>query len=154
MHDITRNMIPVRSGVHGGDWIACDVVSPGMGGRCIFSILVLLQIRLHQLKCAFICIDAVDELEQRVRQQLLNVLKELVANNNTRLLLTGRGHIESEVQRYFKPEQIYQVVIRACQQDIQEFVEQQIKDDLNSGAMDEVLKKGIIDAIIKKSEGM
>ena len=38
MHEITRNMIPVRSGVHGGDWIACDVVSPGMGGRCIFSI--------------------------------------------------------------------------------------------------------------------
>ena len=38
MHEITRDMIPVRSGVHGGDWIACDVVSPGMGSRCIFSI--------------------------------------------------------------------------------------------------------------------
>ena len=32
---ITRDMIPVFSGVHGGDLIACDVVSPGMGGRCV-----------------------------------------------------------------------------------------------------------------------
>ena len=31
-------MLPVSSGVHGGDWIACDMVSPGMGGRCTVSI--------------------------------------------------------------------------------------------------------------------
>ena len=24
--------------MHGGDWIACDVVSPGMGFRCLVSI--------------------------------------------------------------------------------------------------------------------
>ena len=34
--------MPVLSGVHGGDWIACDMVSPGMSGRCIVSIVYLL----------------------------------------------------------------------------------------------------------------
>ena len=42
VHEKTRDMIPfpsavyggVHDAVHGGDWIACDVVSPGMGGRC------------------------------------------------------------------------------------------------------------------------
>ena len=38
-------MLPVLNGVHGGDWIACEMVSPGtgsrypgMGGSCIASI--------------------------------------------------------------------------------------------------------------------
>ena len=43
-------MIPVRSGVHGGDWIACDVVSPGMGGRCIFSIFSYTSMTQQQLR--------------------------------------------------------------------------------------------------------
>ena len=38
-------MIPVSSGVNGGDWIACDTVGPGMGGRCIVSIVGLLPRR-------------------------------------------------------------------------------------------------------------
>ncbi|RPB22621.1 hypothetical protein L211DRAFT_761327, partial [Terfezia boudieri ATCC MYA-4762] len=45
------------------------------------DILALLRIRLQQLKRAFICIDAVDELEPKVQQQqLLDVLKELGTN--------------------------------------------------------------------------
>ena len=117
------------------------------------DILALLKIRLQQLKRAFICIDAVDELDPKVQQQLLNVLKEL-GTNNTRLFLTGRGHIESEVKKYLQIGQRYRVVISASQQDIQEFLEEQIKDDLNPEAMDRVLAKDIVDAIIKKSQGM
>ena len=116
--------------------------------------LALLKIRLLQLKHAFICIDAVDELELKVRRQLLNVLKELVINYNTRLFLTGRSHIESEVQRFFQVTQSYQIVISASQQDIQEFVRQQVEEDLNPLAMDEGLAKDIEDVIVKRSQGM
>ena len=121
------------------------------------DILVLLQIRLHQLKRAFVCIDAVDELEPKVRQQLLNLLKDLVTNNkNISLFLTARGHIESEVQKRFRVIREYRVEINASQQDIQQFVRQQIKDDydLNPEAMDLVLAKDIEDAIIENSKGM
>ena len=119
----------------------------------IEDILALLKIRLHQFQRAFICIDATDELEPRVLQQLLKVLKDLVTND-TRLFLTGRGHIESEIQKYLQVAERYRVTIAASQQDIQEFVEQQIKDDLNPEAMNEVLSKDIASAIIKKSQGM
>ena len=120
------------------------------------DILALLKIRLHQLKRAFICIDAVDELEPKVRQQLFNILKELVTNSNIRVFLTGRGHVKSEVQQRFKVEQEYTVEISASQQDIRAFVRQQIKEDndLNPDAIDTALAVDIEDAIIAKSKGM
>ena len=42
-----RDMLPVLNGVHGGDWIACEIVSPGypgMGGSCIASIVSSAQL--------------------------------------------------------------------------------------------------------------
>ena len=119
--------------------------------------MALLKIRLQQLDCAFICIDALDELEPKVRQQLLAVLKDL-GTNNTRLFLTGRGHIESEVQKCLQVSPGYTgtVTISASHQDIQQFLRQQLEEDhdLNPEAMDEVLAKEIIDKIVKKSQGM
>ena len=120
------------------------------------DILALLKVRLHQLKYAFICIDAVDELDPKVRQQLLNVLKELIASNNTRVFFTGRDHVEGEIKKHFEAAEGHTVNISASQQDIREFVRQQIKEDynLNPDSMDPVLAKSIEDAIIEKSEGM
>ena len=117
--------------------------------------LALLKIRLQQLKCAFICIDAVDELDPKVQRQLLDILKEL-GTNNTRLFLTGRSHIEGEVRKRLQVMQghEYRVDISASLQDMQEFLEQQLKDDLNPDAMDEVLAKDTVNAIMKKSQGM
>ena len=114
--------------------------------------LALLKQRLHQLERVYICIDAIDELEPQVLQQLLNVLKELVTSNNTRIFLTGRGHIEIEVQRRLQV--VHKVDISASQQDIQEFVRQQITNDVNPDAVDEGLAKEIVDVIIEKSRGM
>ena len=118
--------------------------------------LALLEILLqHQLKRAFICIDAVDELEPMVRRQLLNALRELGTRyQNICLFLTGRGHIESEVQKCFQVIQKYSVVISANEEDIKTFVGQKILDDPYPDAMDEFLENDITDAIIKKSQGM
>ena len=119
------------------------------------DILAILKKQLPQLKRTFICIDAVDELKPKVRQQLLKALQELVIDNNTCLFLTGRCHvIESEVQNHFKIAHGYTVEIYANQQDIRDFVRQQIKEDLNPEAMDTGLAKCIEDAIIEKSKGM
>ena len=74
--------------------------------------------------------------------------------SNVHLFLTGRGHVESEVQKCFQATQIYTVAISANEEDIKTFVNQQIIDDLYPDAMDEVLEKDIIDPIIKKSRGM
>ena len=114
--------------------------------------LALLKVRLQQLKRAFICIDAVDELEPKIRRQLLNTLKEL-KTNNTRIFLTGRSHVENEVRECFQS-QAYIIVINANKQDIETFVKQQINDDPDPNAMDDVLEKEIVNVIIKKSQGM
>ena len=116
------------------------------------DILPLLKIWLHQLKRAFICIDAVDELEPLVRQQLLDVLKELL-NSNGRIFLTARSHIEDEVKKRLMVTQ-NTVTISASEQDIREFVIQQIKKDTNPDAMDGKLANDIADAISKKSQQM
>ncbi|RPB18295.1 hypothetical protein L211DRAFT_124964 [Terfezia boudieri ATCC MYA-4762] len=119
------------------------------------DILALLRIRLQQLKRAFICIDAVDELAPKVQQQLLDVLKELGTNhNNTRFFITGREHVENEVKKRLQAMQQHKIVISATRQDIEEFLRQQIGDDLDADAMDEALQKKIIEAIIGKSQGM
>ena len=115
--------------------------------------IALLKMRVQQLKHAFICIDAVDELEPKVRRQLLNALKEL-NTWNTRFFLTGRGHIESEVQKCFQVTKRYTIAISANEQDIKTFVGQQIIDDPYPDAMDELLEKDMTDEIVKKSQGM
>ena len=116
--------------------------------------LALLKIRLQQLDYAFICIDALDEFEPTVRRHLLTVLKDL-GTDNTSLFLTGRGHIEAEVQKYLQVSQVYTVTISANHQDIQRFIRQKLdKDDPNPEAMDEVLAKDIVDKIVTKSQGM
>ena len=55
-----KDMLPVLNGVHGGDWIACEMVSPGtdsrypgMGGSCIASISAILHVVcLVGLRCS------------------------------------------------------------------------------------------------------
>lgn len=122
----------------------------------IKDILDLLKIRLHQLKRAYIFIDAVDELESKTRQRLLEILEEMVIDYNIRLFLTGRNYIESAVKRRFIVEKGYTIKISASQQDIRELVRQQIRDDddLNPEAMDTVLAKDMEDTIAEKSKGM
>ena len=125
-----------------------------LGGKVgVEDNLAFLKILLHQLKCAFICIDAIDELEPQVLRQLLKVLREL-SSNSARLFLTGRDHIRSEIEKFFQTSQSYATTISASQHDIQEFVRQQIADDPNEDAMDKALEKDTIDAIVKKSDGM
>ena len=126
------------------------------GGKVGFQDnLALLKTQLHHLKCAFICIDAVDELDPDVRWKLLKELKEL-GTKNIRLFFTGREHIASEVEKHFQISGGNKVIISANQQDIEEFVSQKIQDnrERDPAAMDDILAKAIVDTISAKSQGM
>ena len=71
------------------------------------------------------------------------------------MLFRSRQHVESEVQKCLEVAQGYGVVISASQQDIEVFLRQQIRDDpYVEDAMDAVLEKNIIAAILEKSQGM
>ena len=126
------------------------------GGKAgIQDNLALLKTQLHTFKCAFICIDAVDELDSDVRWKLLKELKEL-GTENMRLFFTGREHVASEVQKQFQVLEGNKVIISATPKDIEEFVRHKIQEnrERDSAAMDDILAKAIVGTIIEKSQGM
>src|ERR1700760_257340 len=83
------------------------------GKRVVLAdILNIMKLVLNSLQLAFVCIDALDELEPSVRNQLLVEIQRF-ASTNTRLFFTARPHICEEVSEMFGSPQPYQITIMA-----------------------------------------
>ena len=119
------------------------------------DILALLKTTLQHLERAFICIDALDELEPKTRSQLLEVIRDLNATNpSMRIFLTGRKHIQSEVRRILNISEQNEVEIVANPDDIRKYLKRKIAEDINTDAMDEVLENEIIISLLERSQKM
>jgi hypothetical protein len=120
------------------------------------DILAMFKLILMELEGSFFCIDALDELEPQTRRILLNILSnELqLGTKTTRLFFTGRPHIQSEVQTYFKIRQ--EVEIIANESDIRQYLSHKISEDgcVNPDTMNEALKAEILSVLIARSQGM
>lgn len=116
------------------------------------DILSLLEVIERSFDRVFICVDALDELEEKTRIELLKVLK----NNLTtaQLFITGRPHIEAEVERYVDHQEQVMVKIEASLEDIQSYIEHEIELDNNPDAMTMPLKEEIKTSIAEQSHGM
>ena len=119
------------------------------------ELLALLQITFQHLDRAFICIDALDELEAKTRSQLLQEISNLVAQtagNRLRVFLTGRKHIELEVQKLSKRS----IEIVAHSNDIRLYLEREIADDEygNPESMDEALQHEVVTSLVGRSQNM
>ena len=117
------------------------------------DLLALLQITLQHLECAFICIDALDELETKTRSQLLQEISHLIAQStckSLRVFLTGRKHIQAEVQKLSK----ISVEIVAHPDDIRSYLKREIEADENPDSMDEVLRDEIVTTLVERSQQM
>lgn len=116
--------------------------------------LQALKLTLLQLDRAFLCIDALDELEPKIRKELLGVLHaELTGAVKLRLFLTGRPHIPSEVNAWLQIQQV-PIEIRANPEDIRDFLIHEIACDPRSDEMNGELQREIVNVIIEKSDGM
>ena len=94
----------------------------------------------------FICIDALDEYPDRYRVELLNLLKQILENApSTRLFLTGRPQIRSEVEEHLAGKAATRP-ITAVKNDIVTFLRAKLKED----TMPEAMNKSLEDAIILK----
>ena len=126
--------------------------------------ITMLTAVLHKFQRSFICIDALDELEPTTQRTLLQSLRVLVlqTGSNTSLFLTGRPIVKPEVnQQLCKSPQpltsrcFNEIEITASVDDIKHFLLHYIEEkDPDPSAMNEVLKKEILDAITEKSDGM
>ena len=95
----------------------------------------------------FICLDAVDEYPDRYRVELLDLLNQILEKApGTRLFLTGRPQIRSEVEEHLA-ERAATRPITAAKNDIVTFLRAKLKEDTMPEAMNKSLEEEIIQKI-------
>ena len=119
-------------------------------GLRVPEIVKLLQAALVPVKRTFICIDALDECPEKHLSQLLSSLHAVSqASPGIQLFITGRPHTRSAVEKYL-PGGVQVTPIRPSNEDIREYLEIELKNDLGSEAMSPTLKAGILKRILER----
>ena len=115
--------------------------------RLVLSeILELLQ-DISSSRRTFICIDALDECRARHRVKLLDSLDQILQKSpGARIFLTGRPHIRTEVKEYLAG-RLATTSITPTEGDIDKFLRARLDEDTMQDAMNESLKKDIIQNI-------
>ena len=95
------------------------------------------------LPLVYICIDALDESTPKCRQQVLVSLRDVVRESpSTRVLFTGRSHVEEEVKRYFTG--VITIPVSPTEGDIGVYLGARLDRDTEPYAMDDDLWKDIM----------
>ena len=95
----------------------------------------------------FICFDALDEYPDRHRVELLDLLKQILEKApSTRLFLTGRPQIRSQVEKHLAGKAATRP-ITATENDIVTFLTAKLKEDTMPEAMNKSLEEEIIQKI-------
>ena len=119
---------------------------------------LLLTVLDQHFKYTFICIDALDELEEEARHSTIAWLKVLLTKKSgVRLFLTGRPHVRERLERGLTiagDGAVQSIEIKASHEDIQQFMKFKIDRDDNPGAMNDKLRAEIEETIMSHSQGM
>src|SRR5205807_2850155 len=95
----------------------------------------------------FICIDALDECAAVHRVKLLDSLKQILEKSpGTRIFVTGRPHIQAEMERRLAG-QVKTVSVIPSQDDIVRYLRVRLGEDETPDAMDESLEADILQKI-------
>jgi len=103
----------------------------------------MLKATISLLPRVYICIDALDESTPKSRQELLGSLRDIVRESpSTRVLITGRAHVEEEVKKYFT--EVITVPVSPTQGDIRVYLDARLDRDTEPCAMDHDLRRDIV----------
>jgi len=119
-----------------------------IGGRgpSLSDIVKMLQTTSSE-KRTFICIDALDECLAGDRVKLLNSLKQILQKSpDTRIFVTGRPHIQTEIENRL-PGRVITILITARRDDITRYLHTRLAEDTTPDAMDDTLEKEILEKI-------
>ena len=95
----------------------------------------------------FICVDALDECVPEHRMVVLQSIGQILqASANTRLLMTGRPHVRSEVERELGGAATF-VFIRATEDGVVRFLREKLKKDTIPNLMNSTLEEDIMKSI-------
>ena len=112
-------------------------------GLRLSDIVGMLKATISLLPPVYICIDALDESTPRSRQELLMSLQSIVRGSpSTRVLFTGRSHVQEEVKRCFAKTII--IHVSPTGDDIRVYLGVRLDRDTEPDAMDDDLRKDIM----------
>ena len=116
-----------------------------IGGRRIqLPEIVKLLGSLSSMRPTFFCLDALDECAALHRAKTLLSLQEIIKMSpTTRVFLTGRPHVGSEVEKHL-PCGVAVVSISPRKDDIIRYIHAKLEEDTTSEEMDEKLEAEII----------
>jgi len=120
-----------------------------IGGRGlqVSGILKLFQ-RVAATRRTFIYVDALDEYMPEHRTMVLESLGQILqGSQNTRLFMTGRPHVRSEVERRLDGAATF-MYIRTTEDGILRFVREELRRDTIPSAMNSSLKEDIMKSIL------
>ena len=107
------------------------------------DIVGMLKASIAALPPVYICVDALDESTPRDRRELLESLQDIVQESpGTRVLFTGRCHVQEEVKRYFAEAII--IPVSPSENDIKVYLGARLDKDMEPNAMDNDLRKDIM----------
>ena len=100
-------------------------------------------------KPTFVCIDALDECVAAYQIKLLNLLNQILEGSpGTRIFVTGRPHIQAEVERRLSG-RVTTLRITPQRHDIVSFIHSRLDEDTIPDAMDSRLKADILTKILE-----
>jgi len=125
------------------------------GGRGLLlpDMVDMLKKTITSLPRVFVCIDALDESTAKNRRELLEAMREIVrVSPNTRVLLTGRPHVDDEIVKCFS--EALRILLSPTRADIESYLEMRLHGDTDPSAMDDELRADIMRIIPEKISGM
>ena len=103
----------------------------------------MLKTTIASLPRVYICIDALDESTPKSRQELLGSLRDIVRESpSTRVLFTGRSHVEEEVKKYFT--EVITAPVSPTEADIRVYLDARLNGDTELYAMNDDLRRDIM----------
>jgi len=95
----------------------------------------------------FISVDALDECVERHRPEVLDSLRQILEKSpNTRIFLTGRRHIQGEIEKHLGGKAAI-LSIKPSDEDIAGYIRMRLSKDTSLDAMDTGLEGEIINSI-------
>ena len=122
-----------------------------IGGQklALIEIVELLQ-NISSSRCTFICIDGLDECPAGHRVKLLDSFSQILQKcPRTRLFLTGRPHVQGEVDKHLAGRAATRSIV-PTKDEITIFLRAKLKEDTMPDAMDDSLEEELMQNIPEK----
>ncbi|RPB03109.1 hypothetical protein L873DRAFT_1732030, partial [Choiromyces venosus 120613-1] len=124
-----------------------------IGGRRLENAQIVEMLQdISSSRRTFICIDALDECVVEYRTQMLDSLRRILQRSpGTRIFLTGRSHVRSEIEKQLAG-RVAAVSVTPTRDDIIRFLRAKLNEDTIPDAMDKSLEDDIIKNISETTQ--